>query len=87
MTTPTRWQEIDRIFAAALDCEPAARAAFLAEACGGDEQLRAQVESLLASDVPESLVLQYHFAPSALEFTTGTTWADGPGCYISRPWR
>jgi serine/threonine protein kinase/TolB-like protein len=56
MTTPTRWQEIDRIFAAALECEPAARRAFLDEACAGDEPLRQEVESLLAHDVQESLV-------------------------------
>jgi serine/threonine-protein kinase len=56
MTTRKHWQEIDRIFAAALELEPAARAAFLDEACGGDEQLRAEVESLLAHDVPEGLV-------------------------------
>src|ERR1051326_4602993 len=56
MTTPQRWQEIDRIFAAALVREPAERAAFLDQACGGDEQLRKEVESLIAHDVPESLV-------------------------------
>ncbi|MEO8436146.1 MAG: protein kinase [Pyrinomonadaceae bacterium] len=55
MTTPQRWQEIDRIFAAALEREPAERAAFLGEACAGDELLRQEVESLLANDNPESL--------------------------------
>ena len=55
MTTPIRWQEIDRIFAAALEREPAARAAFLDEACADDELLRKEVESLLANDIPESL--------------------------------
>jgi serine/threonine protein kinase/Flp pilus assembly protein TadD len=59
MTTPQRWQEIDRIFAAALEHEPAERAAFLDEACGGDQQLRKEVESLLAHDIPESLVRGY----------------------------
>jgi len=56
MTTSKRWQEIDRIFAAALELEPDRRAAFLNEACGDDEDLRAEVESLLAHDTPESLV-------------------------------
>jgi serine/threonine protein kinase/tetratricopeptide (TPR) repeat protein len=56
MTTPGRWQEIDRIFAEALEREPGERAIFLDGACGGDEQLRAEVESLLAHNVPESLV-------------------------------
>jgi hypothetical protein len=59
MTTPTRWQEIDRIFAAALERDSAERSAFLDEACAGDEQLRAEVESLLANDIPESLVAGY----------------------------
>ena len=56
MTTPERWHEIDRIFAAALEREPATRAAFLDEACAGDEQLRKEVESLLAHDLEESLI-------------------------------
>ncbi|MEO8436147.1 MAG: hypothetical protein ABI596_14695 [Pyrinomonadaceae bacterium] len=56
MTTTQRWQEIDRVFAAALDCEPARRAAFLDEACAGDELLRKEVDSLLANDLPGSLV-------------------------------
>jgi serine/threonine protein kinase/tetratricopeptide (TPR) repeat protein len=55
MTTPKRWQEVDRIFAVALEREPSERAAFLDEACAGDELLREEVESLLANDVPESL--------------------------------
>jgi Tol biopolymer transport system component len=56
MTTPQRWQEIDRLFAVAIEREPAQRAAFLDEACAGDEVLRKEVESLLANDLPESLV-------------------------------
>ena len=28
-----------------------------------------------------------HFAPSALHVRRSLTWADGPGYYISRPWR
>jgi serine/threonine-protein kinase len=56
MTTPQGWKEIDRIFAAALEREPAERAAFLDRACGGDEELRKEVESLLAHDIRESLL-------------------------------
>src|SRR6187399_2428279 len=36
------------IFLAALEHGPAQRSAFLAEACGNDAQLRAEIESLLA---------------------------------------
>src|SRR5882672_9939833 len=56
MTTPQRWQEIDRIFAAALELEPEERSAFLDRACASDEQLRKEVESLIAHDIPESFV-------------------------------
>src|SRR5512134_848339 len=44
------WQEVDRIFQAALEREPGARAAFLDEACSGDNKLRLRVEALLSSD-------------------------------------
>jgi len=47
--TPERWQQIDRLFHAALDCKPAERAEFLASKCAGDEPLRHEVESLISS--------------------------------------
>ena len=47
--TPERWQQIDELFNAALACEPAQRAEFLAANCAGDESLRREVESLLSS--------------------------------------
>jgi eukaryotic-like serine/threonine-protein kinase len=43
-----RWQEIEQVYHAALEREPSQRAAFLEEACRGDEALRQEVESLLA---------------------------------------
>ncbi|MDQ3257657.1 MAG: protein kinase, partial [Acidobacteriota bacterium] len=42
-----RWQQVERLYHAALECEPESRAAFLDEACAGDEELRREVESLL----------------------------------------
>ena len=47
--TPERWQEVKDIFRSALEIEPARRAAFLDQACAGDELLRREVESLLRS--------------------------------------
>jgi Tol biopolymer transport system component len=44
-----RWQEIDRLFDAVLEREPAQRASFIAEACGDDDELRRELESLLAA--------------------------------------
>ena len=46
--TPERWRVVDAILRASLSCEPAHRDAFVAEACGDDEDLRREVASLLA---------------------------------------
>ena len=45
--TPERWQQIEKIYHAVLECEQDGRDAFLDEACTGDEGLRQEVESLL----------------------------------------
>ncbi len=45
-----RWARVKAMFLAALDRPDRERAAFLAEACAGDEELRSAVEELLASD-------------------------------------
>lgn len=47
--TPERWQQIDRLFQSALEHEVAERVAFLDTVCGSDEELRREVESLLAA--------------------------------------
>ena len=44
-----RWQKIKEVLHRVLEQEPGSRAAFLAEACAGDESLRQQVEELLSS--------------------------------------
>jgi eukaryotic-like serine/threonine-protein kinase len=43
-----RWQNIERLYHAAMECEESQRAAFLTRACGGDEALRREVESLVS---------------------------------------
>jgi eukaryotic-like serine/threonine-protein kinase len=45
---PERWKQMEELYHAALECEESRRAAFLAEACVGDEALRRRVELLLA---------------------------------------
>ena len=42
-----RWATVKRLHQAALDREPSQRAAFLDQACAGDEALRREVQSLL----------------------------------------
>src|SRR5262245_46499486 len=48
--TPERWRQIESLYHAAVERDTGARAAFLAEACDGDDALRGEVESLLRCD-------------------------------------
>src|SRR6516162_222132 len=48
--TPSRFQTIEEIFLGALDQEPEKIGPFLDTACANDEDLRREVETLLASD-------------------------------------
>jgi serine/threonine protein kinase/tetratricopeptide (TPR) repeat protein len=43
-----RWQKLEEIFQTALDLAPGERAPYVAEACAGDDELRREVEALLA---------------------------------------
>jgi hypothetical protein len=45
-----RWQQIEKICQSALELGESRRRAFLDQACGGDEELRREVESLLQFD-------------------------------------
>jgi Tol biopolymer transport system component/serine/threonine protein kinase len=47
--TPERYEQIGELYHAALDIEASERAAFLERECGGDENLRREVESLIES--------------------------------------
>jgi serine/threonine protein kinase len=48
--TPERWRRIDELFDGVLRLAPDERGAWLREACGDDETLRAEVSRLLAGD-------------------------------------
>ena len=43
-----RWQQVERLYHSVVAKRPVERSAFLAEVCAGDEELRREVESLLA---------------------------------------
>jgi len=43
-----RWPAVERLYHGALERAAEERAAFLSEACGSDDELRREVESLLA---------------------------------------
>ena len=48
--TSDRWEEINRLYNAAVEVEAKERTSFLEKACEGDQELRREVESLLAYD-------------------------------------
>lgn len=68
--SPERWQEIRRVFFAAMDRPPEERSRFLHEACAGDAELGQEVEGLLRS---------HEEAGDFLESPTGTGPTLAPG--------
>jgi eukaryotic-like serine/threonine-protein kinase len=68
------WPEVERVYQAAVDLPDAARAAFLAEACAGDDILRREVEILLdvARDAEDFLE-----RPALAEVAAGLAEARG----------
>jgi eukaryotic-like serine/threonine-protein kinase len=55
---PDRWEQIERLYHAALEREPEARESFLDEACAGDEDMRREVAGLIACDVSGDSFIQ-----------------------------
>src|SRR6266498_1457032 len=50
MMTPERWEQVGQLYQAALELRPDERTAFLRQACGEDESLCREVESLFATE-------------------------------------
>jgi serine/threonine protein kinase/tetratricopeptide (TPR) repeat protein len=69
-----RWQTIEAIYCAALERDESARSAFVLEACGGDEDLRREVESLLEADGRAERFME----ASAIEIEARATAAETP---------
>src|SRR2546429_3514483 len=53
-----RWSAVERVYHGALERVAEERAAFLNEACGGDDELRSEVESLLAYEDKEKDLIE-----------------------------
>ena len=54
---PERWQQLEKLYHSASERHPSQRSAFLDEECRGDQQLRAELELLLAKDnSPQALL-------------------------------
>jgi len=62
---PQNWQKINELFFTARDLEPGAREVFLSESCSGNEELRKEVESLVAAHL------------RANSFIAASAFADG----------
>src|SRR4051812_34839804 len=81
--TPDRWRVVEAILRASLSCAPAQRDAFVAQACGDDEELRLEVDSLLAAhdrtgdflDRPAAEQLATANAPASLTSRLATALA------------
>src|SRR5437899_8199837 len=48
--TPERWEQVGKIYQAALALQPDERETFLDDTCGDDTAMRREVESLLAAE-------------------------------------
>jgi non-specific serine/threonine protein kinase/serine/threonine-protein kinase len=68
-----RWQRVKDLVGAALERSAEARAAFVREACAGDEALRREVESLVAAGVEAGAFLSQPAVALPSEQPTGAT--------------
>jgi eukaryotic-like serine/threonine-protein kinase len=68
-----RWQNVERLYHATLECDEGQRDAFLTHACGGDETLRREVESLVSYGNRAGRFIE----GSALEVVAPALAADG----------
>ena len=75
---PPHWSTIKALFLQAIELEPDAREAFLAQACGADAGLRAEVESLLAAHDDERPFLDAPVAGAARVLATALDEAEAP---------
>src|SRR5262245_48312478 len=78
--TPERWARAAELYESALAVEPAARGAFLAQACRDDSALRREVESLLAQD--QAAVLVDHPVDVAAAAVLGDAPALQPNAHV-----
>src|SRR5215472_6269939 len=71
--SPERWKIIEDLFHQCLEMSPESRAAFLAEQCGSDTELRSQVEALLESASKPFTVVNDRIVNAARDFVAAGT--------------
>jgi serine/threonine protein kinase len=77
---PERWKQIEKLYDAALELDADRRASFLDQVCEGDEELRREVASLLASEGQAGSFL----AAPAVEVMARGVAAEGVSSPIGR---
>lgn len=75
--TPERWNKIKDLFSSAQECPEAERDEFLLRACGGDAELRDEVEKLLKSDRDDNFLKDSAMAEAVSIFEGDSTAAMG----------
>jgi serine/threonine protein kinase/Tol biopolymer transport system component len=78
--TPERFARIGQLYSEAAELAPETRAAYLAQACAGDDDLRREVESLLAE---EDLVGDFMGSPALRDAATLVT-SEVPGTLVGK---
>src|ERR1700730_1137110 len=81
--TPERWQQVKAALVVALELTPPDRAAYLDQACAGDQGLRDELDRLLMAD--EVAGAAFLASPATLPDLSGMAQqAPGPGLWIGR---
>ena len=80
--TSERWHRIEAIYNAALEHEPSERVMFLAGECAGDDELRREVESLLAQDPSKAGTLDRPAWAGLASSADGTATPIAPGTQL-----
>jgi len=68
-----RWGQVEELFHAALQVKESGRADFVRQACAGDEELRQELESLLAHDDKAGVFIE---TPAFADNNTGAPQSD-----------
>jgi hypothetical protein len=80
---PGRWHQIAHIYEAVLERTAEERGPFLAEASAGDEELRREVESLLADDSAPLLIDRPMLEAAAVMYSVPTFPLMADGSHMS----
>jgi len=80
--TPDRWRQIEDLYQRALDIEENQRGQFLRDACGGDDSLRREVESLIFQTARDG----FPSAPPVHRVSDPSITAATPHSPVRPPW-